>query len=78
MAMLRKTALIREFGRANLVNTVGFAKNHDRGYIRPNNINKIIAIWTNRTNRQIFISYLCQLLGQTVLITLVISGSIGE
>jgi hypothetical protein len=52
VAMVRKTALIREFGRANLVNAVGFAKNHDQGCIRPNNINKIIAIWANGTNKQ--------------------------
>ncbi len=44
VAMVRKTALIREFDRANLVNTIGFTENHDKGCIRPNNINKIIAI----------------------------------
>ncbi|GBO51879.1 hypothetical protein APA_3460 [Pseudanabaena sp. lw0831] len=50
MATTKKSTLIREFGRANLVNSVGFAKNHDKGCIRLDNLNNILAIWVNWLN----------------------------
>jgi hypothetical protein len=44
VATTKKNTLIREFGRANLVNAVGFAKNHDKGCIRLDNLSNILAI----------------------------------
>jgi hypothetical protein len=50
VATTKKNTLIREFGRANLVNAVGFAKNHDKGCIRLDNLSNILAFWVNRLN----------------------------
>ncbi|TYQ30915.1 hypothetical protein [Pseudanabaena sp. UWO310] len=57
VATLKKNTLMREFGRANLVNdvnTIGFARDRDRGCIRPNNINNILAVWANESIKRKF------------------------
>jgi hypothetical protein len=55
VATTKKNTLIREFGRANLVNADGFAKNHGKGCIRFDNLNNILAIWVNRLNAWQFV-----------------------